>query len=250
MVSKISYKLFSVSVSLLLSFSLNSMVQPKKRSLKNTSFKAAGVLPYTRWAPKTRGGDAYFLAAREKSGPDAGTYDAFGGKRDAGEQHPIQTAAREFVEETLGLLGGETTITQAIDPAITNNTKYILARDSKGYVLYMSKFPADKLELLAKAFYKLLYNQPAVRRHSEKDALRWVKWSDLEKAMKVAQPGKAVWVSATKVDKSTGGLQIGTIGIPVTEMIQIRPILTAMVRPLFQNERFEEGKNPKIRFYQ
>lgn len=69
------------------------------RTLSQFDYKAAWVLPYIK-----HGGARYFLLGRESAGSDAGTWDAFGGKRDRGEKHPVVTAARESYEESMGLL--------------------------------------------------------------------------------------------------------------------------------------------------
>lgn len=248
MMSLSKYKITTlISIILSLGSELNCMQAPTP-SLSQSGFKAAAVLPFTRWKSKKNGGNAYFLLSREKNGRDAGTYDTWGGKRDAGEKHPVVTAGREFAEEALFILGSPGSITNYIDLK-NNHTKYVICRNSKQYVTYITKYSTFDLEKLAKEFYRKM-NHQQTKVKSEKDALRWVKWADLEKAIANSTPGQfPVTVKAAKVNKKTGRLLKDKNGKTVTEIITLRPILVSMMRPLFTHQQYIQGKNAKIRFY-
>lgn len=228
-------------------FQINSM-NKKSPSLSNSGFKAAGVLPY-----KKEGKNSYLLLSREsliKKGSqsrDAGTYDVFGGKRDAGENHPVKTASREFAEESLFILGNPASALNYIDLK-NNNTSHVIYHQPKQYAIYITKFSKADLGKLVKTFYSKMKSQK-VRNKSEKDKLRWVKWSDLKKAIANSQPGQPAWVKSARVDSKTGGVLRNANGNIVTEKIKLRPIFISVLRPFFANQNYTPGKDPKIRFY-
>lgn len=81
-------------------------------------YKYVGVLPYAKVGNKV-----YFLLGKEKGG-----YSDFGGKPDRGER-PMETAAREAYEESMGFLGSITKIKKGIKEknkfALPNKIGYI-----------------------------------------------------------------------------------------------------------------------------
>ena len=168
MQTKILYFLASVFIS---SVSMYAMQPP---ALSQFPFGGASALLYTTWPTKQ---EAYFLLGREAGGRDSGTYDAFGGRRDAGEGHPVITAARELAEETIYLLGDQGKIRNALD-VDGWQTSNIIANQAKNFVVYVTSFHHSSLEYLARKFYEARSRAQRFK-NREKDKLAWVKWSKL-----------------------------------------------------------------------
>src|SRR5207244_7730483 len=85
------------------------------------------------------------ILADEAHGWDKGTFADFGGKRDKGEVHPVQTAAHEFYEEAIipNIFGWSLPQTQDfIDIAKSNNTQQINVFSNKKicHVTYITDF--------------------------------------------------------------------------------------------------------------
>lgn len=210
-------------------------------ALSQFRFGGASVLLYTTWPTKP---EAYFLLGREAGGRDAGTYDAFGGRRDAGEGHPVVTAARELAEETIDLLGDKGRMMNAIN-VDGSQTSNIVANYAKNFVVYVTSFHHSSLEYLARKFYDA---RSGARRfkNREKDKLAWVKWSNLAQAIANAQRDQnghllpvTVWAKVVQSD-----------GSKRTEKITIRPVFVSCMQSYFNNGAYTQGKNHKIRFYQ
>lgn len=88
----------------------------------------AGVLPYAY----DREGRIHLLIAREAFGRDKGKWSSFAGGIDAKDRSmPIQTAAREAYEESMGLLGPRETLVEALERSaikiqVENGVQYLL----------------------------------------------------------------------------------------------------------------------------
>jgi 8-oxo-dGTP pyrophosphatase MutT (NUDIX family) len=234
-------KVILSGLALCLGFSLYGVV-PR---LSNFNFAGASVLPYTRWKPKSQGGKAHFLLAREAHGADKGTYDAFGGRRDLNEGHPVQTASREFVEETIGLIHNNQHDALKYIDVDSGNTRHIVANEKKKAVHYITKFAPQSLERLVRGFYGALgaARNPAQR---EKDSLAWVTWENLKKAIADApRDGAGQLVLPVKVWANV----INPNGTPYGVQINLRPFLVSSLQSFFRGAPYIPGHNPKIQFY-
>lgn len=216
-------------------------MQPATPSLSTFHFNGASVLPYTGWPTKT---EPYFLMAREAAGNDKGTYDAFGGRKDAGETHPVITAAREFSEETITLLGNPASIRNYIDLA-AGNTATIVANYNKNFVVYITQFKHGSLEDLVKNFYSARSNANSAK-YKEKDRLAWVRWSTLESAIANAKRDTngallpvTIWANVVQPN-----------GSKAPEQITIRPVLVSCLQSHFNGSAYTAGHNSKIHFHQ
>lgn len=112
-----------------------------RKEKMQTTFKAAGVLPYA----KDGSGQTWFLLGRERPnenwGVDSSSWSEFGGSLDKHESVE-EGAAREFFEETMGVVFGhrfwmENELKQG---------RYLLVMDSrtptgKGYRLFVKQVP-------------------------------------------------------------------------------------------------------------
>jgi 8-oxo-dGTP pyrophosphatase MutT (NUDIX family) len=208
-------------------------------TLSQFDFKAASVLP----TYKNPQGHTMVILSREAYGRDRGTYDAAGGKRDKGEKHPEITAARECLEElilekTAGIKLHKVRKHINID---SGNTDYIIARISKKSVIYVSDFSAY-WNGIRKKFYSARRNAKQSK-YREKDHVAVVKWDDLKDAIAQSTPGQKVCIYAHGI-KRNGSYDAQT------KSIILRPFLIAQLRPFFQNQSFQQGRNQKIRFYQ
>ena len=105
---------------------------------------------------------------REAGGPHQGTYDAAGGGRDEGEDHPVVVASRELSEETVKLLGDKYYLSNHIKPS-GNYTQSIIANYGKRFVVYLT-FDYNAMEHLTKNFY-LCSSQCSQWKFKEKDKL-------------------------------------------------------------------------------
>jgi len=207
-------------------------------TLSQFNFKAASVLP----TYKNPQGQTMVILSREAHGKDKGTYDAAGGKRDKGEMHPEITAARECLEELILEKTAHIklpTIRKHIH-VDSGNTKYIIARTSKNSALYISDF-SKYWDKIRKRFYSARHNAKQ-HKYKEKDHLAVVKWNDLKNVIAQSQPGQTVRIPARGIKKN------GQYDSQ-TKTITLRPFLVAQLRPFFQNQPFQQGRNQKIRFY-
>ena len=124
------------------------MLLETDKTEKNPIYNGASVLPYTIWPNSDR---PYFLLGEETYGRDTGCCDDWGGSKDKGELHPIVTAAREFTEETMGLLGSYSS-RHYID--LDNNTEVVMVNESKKMIVYVTYIPPQVLSNFSKMFYK------------------------------------------------------------------------------------------------
>ena len=208
-------------------------------TLSQFNFGAASVLP----TYKNTKGQTMVVLAREAYGRDKGTYDDFGGKRDAGELHPEMTAARECWEELILEKTGPISLRSLRKHISINsgNTKYIIARTSKKSVLYITDF-SKYWTNIRKTFYSARHNARQAKLR-EKDHLVVVPLNTLQNAIVQSKPGKTVTMCAYGINKN-GSYQTKTM------TITLRPFLVVKLKPFFQNQSFQQGRNQKIRFYQ
>ncbi len=209
-------------------------IENPKKSLKEFSFNAAGVLPM--WVSNN---NKYVLVSRELYGWDRGTWDSFSGSRDPGEKHPVVTASREFAEETAYALMFEKQALKYID-VDGGNTEVVIALKPKKYVLYITKFSEKDITRLQKEFYSniKIVKDPKLK---EKDALALVSWNELARTIgNLGASQKKVTIEADIINDQ---------GNRKKEKIILRPILVDMLKPYFKNEPYQEGKNKVIRFY-
>ncbi len=208
-------------------------------SLSQFNFGAASVLP----TYKNTKGQTMVVLSREAYGRDKGTYDDFGGKRDAGELHPELTAARECLEELILEKTGPIKFSSVRKHINVNsgNTDHIIARTSKKSVVYITDF-SKYWTNIRKKFYSARHNAKQSKLR-EKDHLVVVPLTSLQKAIVQSKPGQTVTMHAYGINKN-GSYQTKTM------TITLRPFLVVKLKPFFQNQPFQPGRNKKIRFYQ
>lgn len=109
---------------------------------ENNNIKAAGILPYAIWS-----GDIYFLLGEEryqKNFVDSLKWSDFGGGRKAHEINILETASREFYEETMGCIFKSEQ--QILD--LLQNEKYDFFVDFEGYRLFVLKVDFRPFDIL------------------------------------------------------------------------------------------------------
>jgi 8-oxo-dGTP pyrophosphatase MutT (NUDIX family) len=186
-----------------------------------------------------RNGKTYAILTREAHGSAKGTYDDFGGKRDAGEKHPLITAKRECFEEAILDLTIKFTEkdTLAFIDLPGQNTQYIIAHARN--VGYITDFSAH-----ADRFFDNFYNALAktTSSHSrEKDKLAVVAWDTLQNTISQTTHDSGITVPALVLDQHTNEW--------CEELIPLRGFFVKKYRPFFMNQAYQAGKVKKIRFY-
>lgn len=232
-------------VALAASMQIIAMQQPTQQ-LSKMNFMGASVLPYTRWKPKGQG-KAYFLLSREADGKDKGTYDAFGGSKDPGENHPVVTAAREFSEETIGLLYNPKQALDFIDVK-TGNTHAVIAHEQKKFAVYITKFAPKDLEHIVNNFYAKRATPGLAHHYKEKDKLAWVSWENLENAIKNAKrdPITHKLITPIKVWANV----VDSNGKKHAEEISLRPVFVSSLQSYFAGKAPKAlGKDSRIKYY-
>lgn len=203
------------------------------RALSSFDYVAAWVLPYTTWPRRKYN---YVLVSRESAGPDRGTWDALGGKKDPGERHPVVTASREAAEEGLGLIFADPVAARSYIDVPVGNTRVAIANESKRAVIYLTYVHHSVLESAVKGF-----NQARAKLGGEKDGLAWVREDRLEKAIGESKPRETVKVIANVLQPD------GTLA---GEEITLRPILVSLLRSYYAGDsNYQLGKDKRIRFY-
>jgi 8-oxo-dGTP pyrophosphatase MutT (NUDIX family) len=211
------------------------------KDLSKFNFSSASVLPFF-----TQKNNKYVILGREAYGiSKRKTWDAFGGTRDKGENHPLITAAREFWEEaniklTLGLTLKE--IQDYIDIAKTDNTLFIMAhtnKKKKGQVTYITAFDDYKDKFIANFYHARKKTTNKHRR--EKDRIAIVNWENLKKAMSQQKDKKSVHVVASVIDPTTGK--------KIKEEIRLRSTFVKRLKAFMRDESYKKGKDERIRFY-
>jgi hypothetical protein len=235
-----------------------------KLSLENYPYLSASVLPTI-----TENDELYAILSREAFGRrykfgKLHKYDDFSGSRDKGEEHAIETAAHEFLQEGIlaGTLGWDLDQTKEyIDPE-NENTCAIIAYSAvensdiphmkkTGNVTYLTHFDKHSHDLFDKfsdARKKEIerYKREGIRKshwtNAEKDRLAKVKWDDLRKAiLDQEDQNEIVEVEAFVMNRRKNFEK---------QTIQLRPFFVIKLRPFFQGDSYEPGENDKVRFYQ
>lgn len=227
------------------------------QKLTSIQFTGAAVLPITykensssdNKVEKTK----YLVVSREAAGWDAGTWDTFGGSRDAHETDPRDTAAREFQEEgiTKKTLGLDYAAVRNFIDVSTGNTYMVLAKymDDNGkqgaprfYVLYLTEFPYESIKSFCENFFPAR-KKAKNPKYREKNGIAMVRWDDLEKAIKDNPSTTNIQVPAYEFDPKTKKNK------PTESMINLRPLMVKLLRPYIQGYPCVHGENDKIRFY-
>lgn len=238
---------------LFVSLDLHGMIRPPAGpALSDFDYDGASVLPFTRWPGKA---EKYFMLARERidgSSADKGTYDAFGGRKDPadvykGNYHPVNTAAREFAEETINLLGNKDAIFQHIN-VIANqptNTATIVANRNKKFVVYITEWPHQKFEFLTNNFHAAR-NRATHRDQKEKDKIAHVKESVLkDKIANAPRDAQGKLILPIKVWATV----FEPNGTKHSEEIMLRPVFVSTLQSYFKGQPGTLGKVDKIHFY-
>lgn len=221
---------------------LGAMQQPTP--LSKFGYTGAWVLPTTHFM-KNGKRVKYVVLGRETGGRDKGKYDAFGGKRDRGEKHPVVTAAREFYEEaitssTLGV--NEKAIRTYIDLK-AGNTGCIMGindtRPKQKHVLYMTNFKGKDIAKLERSF-AAARNRQQRWKYKEKDCIACVRWDRLVIAIKSSTSNTGVKVQATVTDLR---------GKKSHKTIELRGVLVKILRSYIEGKPSTKGKNPKIKYW-
>lgn len=133
-------------------------------AFEHARYSGAGVLIYA-YKPDEETGvpRAYLLIGQERKG----SFDDFGG-RGKGERHPIITAAREFMEESLGVICKK----EEILPKLIDNE--ILVYDSNFYQYWVN------LSLDASVPAKFLKEKTVVK---GKQQLKWIAVEDVRRSI-------------------------------------------------------------------
>ncbi len=218
-------------------------VTAPRRTLSSFPFNASSVLPYYIIA-----GNRLVMLGRESHGQDAGTWDAFGGKKDPGEKHPESTAAREFAEETKGLIMDTKKARQFLK---TTQAITIVASSRKNAVIYIA--PLDSKE--ARYFEKHFYTHKTTKREQlEKDAIATVKWDTLASVIAHAPRNS---VGSLKLPITIQAFVIKKNGDVLQETILLRPYFVSAMQPYFKDvidgtktyNIKQEPQDPRARFY-
>ena len=133
-------------------------------------------------------GEIYFLFSREyKYSPDeGGLWSDFGGSRDGKETYK-QTAIREGYEESSGILGGKSKITNLINNHVID---IITLNGFREYFVEINFDPTLPKEF-RKKFLEIKKKSPQLINKNglyEKDMLKWVSYRDLPKFIPKLRP--------------------------------------------------------------
>jgi predicted NUDIX family NTP pyrophosphohydrolase len=213
------------------------------QSLESVHFSAAFLLPVfdLKQGHSTK---KYVLFGREAGGWDVGTFCAGGGSRDNGEK-PYDTAAREFREEMISPWS-QNKMVNYIDSR-NDNTKSIMVYGMSNRIIvgYITHFSYSAIRDIKENFDERRRGS-YLWRYREMDQLAMVAWNDLRDAILKCSCNKGVkvraliWNPKTKQDEP--------------EMITLRPVQVAMLRPYLCDEKnktrtYTPGIEPKVRFY-
>jgi len=143
-----------------------------KKTNKNTIRYSAGILPYTF----DQQGKLFFLLGKDTDGD----WSDFGGRCEFKDHNdPINTASREFYEETLGAV---LNIQECI--ALMNDTHQIISKTLNGSPYYMYPIYINLLNYTdtfnkTSNFLKYQFDVQQISKLIEKVAIRWVSMDTL-----------------------------------------------------------------------
>ena len=134
-------------------------------------------------------GNIYFLFSRESfiNKSQSGLWSDFGGSKENYESH-YQTAIREGVEESNGILGNKTNIKFLIKHHCIGKIS------DRGYSIYLIqvKYDTTIIKNFSDHFNKVLKNRPKLVTADnglyEKDKIKWIKLQDLKKHIEIFRP--------------------------------------------------------------
>lgn len=243
---------YRITLLTLATLSTHSMLPPPQQkappSLTDFFKTAVGasVIPMTKIKGKSYAADGteYFVLSQEAGGADAGTFDAWGGTKDPGEDHPNITAGRELAEETVYLLGDTGYLINYLD--INNgNTRAIIANRKGRFVVYITEFPYSAIDNLINQFHASR-NKASNWKFQEKDKLALISYTTLKNSIANAprdSSGKLITpikVNAHVFDK-TG---------EVYKEIYLRPVFVNSLQNFFRGKPADDiGKHKNIYFY-
>jgi hypothetical protein len=122
----------------------------------------------------------------------------------------------------------------------SGNTQHIIAHTSKKSVVYITDF-SKYWNNIRKTFYSARRKAKQYK-YREKDHLVVVSWNELHNAITQSNPGQKVTIHAYGINKNGNYDKRATV-------VTLRPFFVAKLRPFFQNQPFQHGRNKKIRFY-
>lgn len=222
-----------------------SMV-PQGTQLSQFNYNGASLLPVTSWPNKPTN---YVLLSEEAHGTDKGTFDDFGGDREAGETHPLITASREAWEESVNLLlDSQKNLRDYIDLK-TGNTDHIVVSIDKSLVTYVTNFNHMDMEKLTRNFYTKLA-QTTDRKLKEKSRLAWVKYDDLKNIVANAKrDNQGRLITPITVNADIVNPKDPSLKAQIKSQITLRPVFVSKLQEFFKDSPYVEGANPKIKFY-
>lgn len=251
------------------------------KKLSEIIWSSAGVLPFFY-----ENGKKYVLLSRESRGRRKGTYADFGGSRDKtpsgawedmtsitmfnnysstgtlitlSEKHPVHTASREFWEEaildlTIGFNPKQTR--EYIDQRNKNTNLIIACQVSSAKtpdtysVSYITDF-TEHVDTFTSNFFKArkhAIDNPTTRNdQQDKDIIAYVEWDAFKDAICTAKQNAnspviadtiIKWDQKTKKIKTEHAVQI-----------TLHKNVISMYLQYFTDRPFEQGDNPKVRFY-
>ena len=213
--------------------------------LSKFPFNGASVLPIVQ-----KGKDKVVILGCEVFGPDAGTWDAFGGKKESNETHPVVTAAREFAEETKGLIMNASNARTYIDTPL-DNTKFVIANASKASVVYITTFDIKHFNKLFDAFYR---KKASNFTQSEKSEIGYVDWNVLIKTIANAKRNSTgQLISPITIKAKVARLKNKKL-VYEDKTIDLRPYFVSSLQPFCKDlinktNNFVAGFAKVIRFY-
>ena len=147
---------------------------------------AAGVLPYAR-DPKTN--NVFFLLCRERYSPgwaDSGKWSDFGGHRESPHETSLQIAAREFYEESLGILCDNLQATELLLQEETTH-RNLVPLNSHQRIFEMFAVPIEYDENLPRIFKRVIqflrFCHPNPEKWLEKTEIRWFSIQDVNRIL-------------------------------------------------------------------
>ncbi|MDR3551148.1 MAG: hypothetical protein P4L31_07075 [Candidatus Babeliales bacterium] len=214
---------------------INGAAPAATKSLSNYAFQGAAVLPVTtikKFDPQTKitQETKYFILGREKHKK---TWNAFGGDKDKGENHPEVTAGREFYEETAGVLFDSATDAIKYINIDKGHTESIIA--NRGGVNYVTTISKDMSKKFIKEFYPARKKTKS-RNMREMDKIALVREDRLQKAI----ANKQNTVEADVINED---------GTKSRTTITLRKFFAKLMQPYFANQQGTPGKDPRIVFY-
>jgi len=144
-------------------------------------YKAAGAIP-VRWS--NQGNTMQVLLPYENRGAEGMRLHVFGGKRDASDTGPVNTASRELREETAGLLSTDARATGRKPPGLLLPNSPIVGWKQRGkFAIYLYYEASTASNIIVREI-----NQLASSRNPpsglEAESVEWVSLSDIETAVR------------------------------------------------------------------